>query len=71
VPELIRFDVDGDVSITVDVEPEPGGSAPAAAADGFVWVQQTFAQAMEQARHAAEAAYASSARWRNIPTRSS
>jgi hypothetical protein len=57
MPELIRFRVDDDVNITVEVEPEPGGFAPAAAADGFVWAQQTFAQAMDQARHAAEVAY--------------
>jgi hypothetical protein len=57
MPELIRFHVDDDVSITVEVESEAGGFQPAAA-DGFVWAQQTFAQAMDQARHAAEAAYA-------------
>jgi hypothetical protein len=60
MPELIRFHVDDDddVGITAEVEPDAGGFQPAAAADGFVWAQQTFAQAMDQARHAAEAAYA-------------
>jgi Trypsin-co-occurring domain 1 len=58
MPELIRFHVDDDVSISVEVEPEAGGFQPAAAADGLVWAQHTFAQAMDQARHAAEAAYA-------------
>ena len=56
MPELIRFHVDDDVSITVEAEPEPGGFQPAAA-DGFVWAQQTFAEAMDQARHAAEVAF--------------
>jgi len=56
MPELIRFHVDDEVSITVEVEPEASGFQPAAA-DGFVWAQQTFAQAMDQARHAADVAY--------------
>lgn len=55
--DLVRFHVDNDVSITVEVEPEAGGFQPAAA-DGFVWAQQTFAQAMDEARRAADVAFA-------------
>lgn len=58
MPDLVRFHVDDGVSITVETEPDANGFEPASAIDGFVWSQQTFAEAMDQARHAAEVAFA-------------